>query len=296
MMRKMKKQLSIILTAICLLSLFSAISYSQEKTTIRPTLLLNYVKTNDIGSLVTKLSYAPETTEFPLKGMEIIFYTDGGKRELGKISTDANGSAVFKFSENEKLPADAQGNWSFSSEFKGNDTIDAASAEVTGRDVKLEMTLSLADSVETVSVVAYTYDGNTRIPAAGEIVTVAVPRMFSFLPVGEITLDASGAGSIEFPSDIPGDSAGVITVVGRFFEHPSFNTVESRISEKWGVPTSHVPLSKRALWTKTAPRWMIFTLTILLAGVWGHYMFAVISLVLIRIDAKRKQAKDEYKL
>jgi hypothetical protein len=156
MMRKMKKKLSIILTAICLLSVFSAISFSQEKSTIRPTLLLNYIKTNDIGSLVAKLTYAPETTEFPLRGMEIIFYTDGGKKELGKVSTDVNGSAVFKFSENEKLPADTQGNWNFSSEFKGNDTIDAAAAEVTGRDVKLEMTLSLVDSVETVSVTAYT--------------------------------------------------------------------------------------------------------------------------------------------
>ena len=295
-MRKMKNKLSIILTAVYLLSFLPANSFSQEKTTIRPTLLLNYVKTNDVGSLVTKLTYAPETTEFPLVGMEIVFYTDGGKRELGKIATDANGSAVLKFPENEKLPADTQGNWTFSSEFKGNDTIDAATAEVTGRDVKLEMTLSLVDSVETVSVLAYTYDGETKSPVAGEIVTIAVPRMFSFLPVGEITLDENGAGSIEFPSDIPGDTEGSLPIVARFFEHPTFNTVESRAVEKWGEPTSHVPLSQRALWTKTAPKWMIFTLTILLAGVWGHYMFAIISLILIRRDAKRKQAKDEYKL
>jgi hypothetical protein len=294
MMRKMKRKISIILTAVCLLSIFSAISFSQEKTTIRPTLLLSYVKTNDIGSLVAKLTYAPETTEFPLKGMEIIFYTGGGKDELGKVSTDANGTAIFKFSE--KLPADTQGNWAFSSEFRGNDTIDAATAEVTGRDVKLEMNLVLVDSVKTVSVLAYTYDGNTKTPVAGEVVTVSVPRMFSFLPVGEITLDENGAGAIEFPSDIPGDSAGFVPVVARFFEHPSFNTVESRKIEKWGEPTSLLPVSKRALWTKTAPKWMIFTLTILLAGVWGHYMFAVISLILIRVDAKKKQAKDEYKL
>lgn len=292
----MKKQLSVKLTAICLLSLFSVISFSQEKPTIRPTLLLNYVKTNNVGSLVAKLSYAPESTELPLKEMEIVFFTDGGQKELGKIPTDANGSAVFKFSENEKLPADTQGNWSFSAEFKGNDTIDAAMAEVTGRDVILDMTLSLVDSIKTVSVSAYTYDGKVRNPTAGEIVTVSVPRMFSFLPVGDITLDENGTGSIEFPSDIPGDSTGLITIVGRFFEHPSFSTVESTKREQWGVPTSLVPTSHRALWTKTAPKWMIFTLSILLVGVWGHYMFAVISLILIRIDARKKKAKEEYKL
>lgn len=293
----MKKHVSKLLAIIVVLTFVSASSFSQEKTTIRPTLLLNYVKTNDVGSLVSKLSYAPQTTELPLAGMEIIFCTDGGKKELGKVSTDTDGSAILKFTENEKLPADIQGNWAFTAQFSGNDSIDAATAEVTGRDVKLEMTLSVADSVKTVNVEAYTYDGTKKTPVSGEIVTISVPRMFSFLPVGEITLNETGTGSIEFPSDIPGDQDGNITIVGRFFENAVFNTVESRKTEKWGVPTSYsVPASHRALWTKTAPRWMIFTLTILLAGVWGHYMFAVISLILIRIDAKRKKAKEEYKL
>jgi hypothetical protein len=293
----MKKQLSVLLTAIGIFFVFSPLLFSQEKTTIRPTLLLNYVKTNDIGSLVTKLTYVPVDTELPLTGMEIVFYTDNGQKELGKISTDANGSAVLKFTENENMTADTQGNWAFSAEFKGNDSIDAASAEVSGRDVKLEMTLSLVDSVKTVSVSAYTYDGNTKTPVAGEILSVSVPRMFSYLPVGDITLDENGAGSIEFPSDIPGDSSGYVTVVGRFLEHPSFSTVESRIAEKWGIPTHYsLPSTHRALWTKTPPTWMILTLSILLAGVWGHYTFAVVSLILIRIDAKRKQAKEEYKL
>jgi hypothetical protein len=298
MMGNMKKQLTALLTIIFLLTIIvTESSFSQEKSTIRPTLILSYVKTNGAGSLAAKLSYAPETTELPLTGREIIFYTTEGKKELGKVSTDMNGSAILKFSESEKLPADAQGNWAFSAEFGGNDTIDAASAEVTGRDVILDMTLSLVDSVKTVSVSAYTYDGTSKTPVAGEVVTVSVPRMFSYLPIGDITLDDNGTGSIEFPSDIPGDSTGYVTVVGRFFEHPSFSTVESRIAEKWGIPTHYsLPSTHRALWTKTPPTWMIITLSILLAGVWGHYMFAVISLILIRIDAKRKQAKEEYRL
>jgi len=297
MMSTMKKQITPILTIIFVLTLVSASSFSQETTTIRPTLLLNYVKTNNIGSLVAKLSYAPETTELPLKGMEITFFNKEGENELRKVTTNSDGFAVYKFSENEKLPVDAQGNWAFSAEFRGNDTIDAASAEVNGRDVILEMNLTLVDSVKTVSVSAYTYDRNIKTPVAGEVVTVSVPRMFSYLPVGDITLDENGAGSIEFPSDIPGDSLGYVTVVGRFFEHSTFATVESRIAEKWGIPTHYsLPSTRRALWTKTPPTWMIITLSVLLTGVWGHYMFAVISLIMIRIDAKRKQARDEYKL
>jgi hypothetical protein len=61
------------------------------------------------------------------------------------------------------------------------------------------------------------------------------------------------------------------------------------------MPTDYsVPVTHRALWTKIAPRWMIYSLSVLLAGVWGHYLFAVISLIRIKIDARRK-AKEEYR-
>ena len=64
---------------------------------------------------------------------------------------------------------------------------------------------------------------------------------------------------------------------------------------KWGVPTDYSqPSTHRALWTKTAPKWMIYTLSILLAGVWGHYLFAIISLIRIRIDAKKQEELDNY--
>ena len=52
---------------------------------------------------------------------------------------------------------------------------------------------------------------------------------------------------------------------------------------KWGIPGIHpTGESKRELWTAIAPRWMIFTLSIMLAGVWGHYIFAIISLIRIK--------------
>jgi hypothetical protein len=293
----MKRRISNTLAAIAALVLLSASSFSQEKTTIRPNLVFQYIKSNEKSSLVAKFTYAAENSELPLPGLEISFSAGAEKKQLGSVTTDKTGTAVFTFADSTKLPADDQGMWNFTSEFKGNDSVDAASADVSGKDITLEANLTLVDSVKTITIAAFTTDKGKNIPAAGEIVTVSVPRMFSFLLVGEVTLDENGKGSIEFPSDIPGDSLGNITIVARFFEHPTFSTVENRIIEKWGVPTSYsIPLTHRALWTKTAPKWMIFTLSILLAGVWGHYMFAVISLILIKIDSKRKKEKDEYKL
>jgi len=45
----------------------------------------------------------------------------------------------------------------------------------------------------------------------------------------------------------------------------------------------------RELWTPIAPVWMIVTLIIMLAGVWGHYIFAVIQLIIIKHQSKQKK-------
>ena len=66
---------------------------------------------------------------------------------------------------------------------------------------------------------------------------------------------------------------------------------------KWGMPTDYsVPVTHRALWTKTAPRWMIYTFSILFAGVWGHYLFALISLIRIRLKQREKRPKKKYRV
>jgi hypothetical protein len=81
----------------------------------------------------------------------------------------------------------------------------------------------------------------------------------------------------------------MITIIARLEDNPSFGNVEKREIIGWGIPTSYSPSrTHKALWTKTPPTWMIVTLSILLAGVWGHYLFAIISLIIIKIDAKRK--------
>jgi hypothetical protein len=173
-----------------------------------------------------------------------------------------------------------------------------AQEETTGktfREVVLDMTLSEVDSVKTVTVTAHTFDNGKEIPVSGETVSVFVPRMFSNFIIGELTLDDAGTASLEFPSDLPGGKEGNLTVVAAFIDNATYGNVEKREIIHWGVPTDYLPTSHRALWTQRAPGWMIYTLSVLLAGVWGHYFFAIISLIRIKIDAKRK-AKEEYKI
>jgi hypothetical protein len=185
--------------------------------------------------------------------------------------------------------------WALSTEFAGNDSIEASSAELSVKDVILEVSYNEPDSTKNISVKAFTLDNGKETPVAGESVLVYVPRMFSLLQIGEITLDDNGAGTLDFPADLPGDKEGKITVITKFEENATYGNVEKQVSLKWGVPTDFSqPSTHRALWTKTAPKWMIYTLSILLIGVWGHYLFAFISLIRIRIDAKRQEALDNY--
>ncbi len=293
----MKKLPGYLLTYLLVFILATANSFSQTRENIRPSLILQYVKINDKPALQARLTYSGENGDIPLAGKEIAFFAGGTSKLLGTLPTDENGKADFSFDTIRKSFADETGSWKFTSEFKGKDTIDAASAEISVRDITLGMTLTIIDTIKTVKIIAYTYERDKKTPLKGEVINVFVPRMFSNLTVADAKLDDNGTASIVFPSDIPGDKEGNLTIVARLTEHPVFGTVEKLVTEKWGVPTSYsVPAQHRALWTKTPPMWMIVTLSILLIGVWGHYMFAVISLVLIWIDAKRKKAKDEYKL
>jgi hypothetical protein len=292
-----KKPLQIILL-LSFLSLLSVPSISQEVEKISPYVTLQYFKNNaDQRVLQTTLTYSMNRMELPLPGMEVSFYKGTGNTELiATLTTDEKGIARLELGNDMKLAEGSDGKWAFSSEFRGNDSITAATSEISIKDVNLEMTLNEIDSIKTIAVSAFVTEKGVKKPVSEEVVKIYVPTMFAKLPIGEITLDESGAGTIEFPNDLPGDSTGILTIISKFEESESFGNVEKMTSMKWGTPKASPGSSThRALWTKTAPRWMIYTLSVLLVGVWGHYLFAIISLIRIKIDARR-EAEKEYKV
>jgi hypothetical protein len=268
----MKKKFIYTILFLSLLPVFSVHLYSQEEKKIKPYIQLQYFKnTDDQRILQTALTYSMNRMELPVPGMKIIFFTGGDQKELiATALTDDKGVARIDLSGDLKLKTDRDGMWAFSSEFKGNDTIEAGISEIIIKDVRLEMALTGVDSIKTITVNAFVKEDGKDKPVSGEIVTVYVPRMFSLLSIGELTLDDAGTATIEFPSDLPGDKEGNLTIISKFVENTTYGNVEKRETLMWGKPTHYsVPKSHRALWTKIAPRWMIYSLSVLLTGVWG---------------------------
>lgn len=288
----MKNRSSVIIAVLSFILMVSFPLLSQEKTPVSPYIQLQYFKnTDDTRLLQTTLTYSLNRMEIPLPGMEISFFSEAvGKELLGTALTNDKGVAGLELTKVVNFPLNGEGFWTFSTEFKGNDTIETGNSELTIKDVKLEMTLLEVDTIRTISLKAVTSKNKKDIPVSGETVIIYVPRMFSLLPVGEVSLDENGTASLEFPADIPGDREGNLTIISKFEEHPEFGNVEVKVVKKWGVPASKsAPITHRALWTKTAPRWMIITLSILLTGVWGHYLFSIISLIRIKRESKKRK-------
>jgi hypothetical protein len=292
----MKKELINNVLFLSLLLIPSLALHSQQSS-INPGFALKYFRNTDDKRIIqAEVTYTADKETHPLTGAEISLLSGSDSRKLiGKAITDDKGVARFEMNSDLKLDAGKDGMLGFIAEISGNDTVAKASSEISVRDLKMELTLSEVDSIKNVSVKAFSVEGGKEKPVIGETVKVYVPRMFSMLPIGDITLDDSGTGSIEFPSDLPGDKEGNLIIIAKIEDNATYGTIEKRETIGWGTPTDYsVPVTHRALWTSIAPKWMIYSLSVLLAGVWGHYLFAIISLIRIRIDAKR-QAKKEYR-
>jgi hypothetical protein len=265
-----------------------------DASDIEPVLEMTYLKnTDDVIILSASLVYYENRQPVALPGQEIIFSAGPDPViRLGGAVTDAEGKTSVSLERFPSSVEDEDGMVTFLAGFTGNDTLPAAEWEVTVRDVDLDISLEVIDSVKTITARAgYLQDGET-LPAADEDIYFYVSRMFSDLPVGEEFLDDNGEASIEFPDDIPGDFAGYLEVIVRFDDNWMFGTVEKREQVQWGTATHHeIPESYRALWSQIAPLWMIITLSIMLAGVWGHYLFVIIQLVRIRRMGKKLEVK-----
>ncbi|HUW93753.1 MAG TPA: hypothetical protein VMV74_11365 [Bacteroidales bacterium] len=280
----------ILIILVGLSSGFNLPAQGDEQVKINPYMLFTYLKDTDSQRILqVKMTHITKTIEMPLPGLTIQFYNN--ETLLGEVISNEAGIANYIIEKDFLLYAIDDGSWPFSARFSGDSIVDATSGELSITDVNLGMTLAEEEGRKIVTLSASLPSAKGPVPVSGEEISVYIPRMFSLLSVGTGVLEDDGSVQIEFPDDLPGDSEGNLTVIGRFNDHYLYGNVEKREQMKWGTEVKKAPPIYRSLWSTLAPTWMIVTLSIMLTGVWGHYIFVIISLFRIKKDGLKNAKK-----
>ena len=270
----------------------SAQEASDSATEVEPSLSLTYLCTaNDSVILTARVYYKQDRDIIALQNAVVAFTAsnDKGTRELGSAITDSTGNAVLATGPASSFPANAEGLVNYTASFAAAGKYLAASESFQAKPAVLKVEFYEEDSVRFVRVTGTVKDSKgTDVPLTGETIKLYVPSLFRPLPIGEISLDENGTGSVEFPKTLIGDSSGFINVLAQVEESDLYGTVQGTNRIDWAIPKHMIPAEKptRQLLTPVAPLWMIFTLIIMLAGVWAHYVYAVIQLAKIRRASK----------
>jgi len=285
----------IILSVISML-VAPAFTSAQDKTDSisvqESQLVFSYLCTSNDSICLTANLFIKKTGDpFGLMNAPIEFYSDqnGKLILLGSAVTDQDGNAILNVVIDNLKPG-KDGIISYLAKFTGTSKYTPVSATFNAEPAKLRLTFNIQDSIRYLNVIGTRKDAKGQeVTLPKETVILYVPRLFSLLKIGEVTLDDEGKASFEFPNDIVGDTLGNLKIIAKIEESDRYGFVQGVSGINWGVPKQYykAEVPSRELWTPIAPLWMIITLIIMLAGVWAHYIYAVWELVMIKLASKK---------
>ncbi len=284
-----------LLISVCFLISGVLIHRSQASETEKLEInmeLSSWKYAKDVRTLVASMTAEDDSGEIPVIDAPVTFFvaTDTGNLELGTVNSNEEGKAVLTIDPAMKLPFNEEGYMTFTSSFDGNDRFEMTEAELAIKDAWINISFVIEDSVKMIKYEGGVIDiDGSEIPLADDDIYLFVPRMFNLMPIEEGWLEEDGRGSMEFPLNLIGDSTGMIKVIARIEEHYEYGNLEASAKIDWALHkhSERREGPHRELWTPIAPLWMIITLIIMLAGVWGHYMYAVIQLYKIKKAGKK---------
>lgn len=256
---------------------------------ITSSLELKELKISDDSRLYSvKLTGESEAGIVPVHEAKIDFFaiSEDKSELLGTVTTDMEGKASLKLQKETSYLRNKEGVSEVKASFSGKGQLNNAEASVKFKELNLSLTLSENDSINTILLRAAAIGPQGEaIPLKETNFNIYVQGLFTKLKIGECFVDA-GEGIFEFPKNIPGDVNGNLKIFARLEENEDYGEVEKTEVAKWGNHRSGFVEPTRSLWTTGAPIWMITTLIILLAGVWSHYIYAIIQLIKIKKESK----------
>lgn len=143
----------------------------------------------------------------------------------------------------------------------------------------IKLDFSEKDSKKLITARAFDYENDSiGNPIPDLDLYFYVDRSFSPLPIGDIfnTTDENGAVTVEFPSDLPADSAGNVKIIARIKDSDDYADTEVSQVVHWGVPVVlDNPENKRSLWAASAnaPIPLLILVNSLIATAWGIIFF-----------------------
>jgi hypothetical protein len=286
----MSNKIRIFRQGLVVLILTTFVSFPLLAQNIVSTLELKQFKISD-ESRIFSVKLTGESEEGPVPvyqaKIELISVAEDKSEVVGTVTTDKDGKASFTVKSGLSLLKDKDGVAEVKSVFKGTGKLAGAEASVKFKELNLQMVLVEKDSLNTITLKASSLGPKGEIiPLKETNFNLYVQGLYSKLKIGECFVDA-GEGTFTFPNNIPGDENGNLKIFARLEENEVFGEIEKTKNAKWGNHRSGFVEPQRSLWTSGAPIWMITTLIILLAGVWSHYMYAIVQLIKIRKEGKK---------
>ncbi len=242
-------------------------------------------------SFVAKITSDNDEGEYFVEGLPVQFVLINGEETLvlGEATSNSEGIAELNFPDGAiEYPKDEEGYIYFTARFDGSDAYWEAEEELMVKDVIVNITFEEEGEDKLVYFEGIILGAEEEWPLADDDLYFYIPRMFSYMKIAEGWFEEDGTGYIDFPTTVIGDSIGNILVIARLEEHYDYGNVEVSAEINWATPKKLIAAERptRELWTPIAPLWMIITLIIMLTGVWAHYLYAVIQLIMIKRSKK----------
>ncbi|TAL68380.1 MAG: hypothetical protein EPN88_07160 [Bacteroidetes bacterium] len=270
--------------AIAITGLFCGFALAQEQSPSQDkseaTIELSYYKKADMSKTVVAVIKAKNTDGkfVPAQNARVNFYVMHEKEQqlLKRVNTDSKGQAIIALLKD--LPLDENRFFTIVAKIENDSLYEDTEEQVHYKDANLTLNLNPHDTTRlaTAKVTEIGKDGK-EIPVKGAEVKFYVQRLFGIMPAAEdnaIETDEKGDASFAFPGNIPGDTAGVLTVAVRMLDNEKFGNVENKAVTSWGtVLASERDPFPRALWEPYAPLPLVITISSLFGGVWFTYFF-----------------------
>ena len=151
------------------------------------------------------------------------------------------------------------------------------------KEAKLTISFTQIDSVNVCKALVTSDEKGVKDVS----VKLFVHRLFGLLPVGEaVSTDENGIAIFKFPSDIPAESNGKLSVIAKVEDDDNYGSLDAKGEINWGIVKNLSGSEKmeRSLSAsrERAPIYFMVTSDLIILGIWGTLIYIVFQVFKIK--------------